>query len=114
MIGLDGVRDYRLDGPDDAEGYHHPLGPTTEAKLARAFARLTRAAPAAAEVIEVGSRRLEVPKAAAGVAWFDFEALCEQPLGAADYLALTGRYHTLLLSGVPRLTPSGAARRAAS
>jgi len=39
------------------------------------------------------------------VAWFDFEALCEQPLGAADYLALSERYHTVVLSNVPRLTP---------
>ena len=105
MIGLDGARDYRLDGPHDAVGYHHPLGPATDARLAQAFARLTDGAAAGAEVIEVGSRRLEVPKAAAGVAWFDFEALCEQPLGAADYLALTERYHTVVLSGVPRLTP---------
>jgi cell division protein ZapE len=104
-IGLDGARDYRLDGLGDAVGYHHPLGPATDARLARAFARLTGGGPAGAEVLEVGSRRLEVPKAACGVAWFDFEALCEQPLGAADYLALTERYHTLLLSGVPRLTP---------
>jgi cell division protein ZapE len=105
VIGLDGARDYRLDGPDDAVGYHHPLGPATDARLAEAFARLTADAAAGTEVIEVGSRRLEVPKAASGVAWFDFESLCEQPLGAADYLALTERYHTVLLSGVPRLTP---------
>jgi cell division protein ZapE len=105
VIGLDGARDYRLDGAADAIGYHHPLGPATDAWLAQAFARLTGDAPAGPEVIEVGSRRLEVPRAAAGVAWFDFEALCEQPLGAADYLALTARYHTVVLSGVPRLTP---------
>jgi len=105
VIGLDGARDYRLDGPGDAVGYHHPLGPATDASLVEAFARLTGDAPGAAEVLEVGSRRLEVPKAACGVAWFDFEALCEQPLGAADYLALTERYHTLVLSSVPRLTP---------
>ncbi len=37
--------------------------------------------------------------------WLDFAALCEQPLGAADYLALTERYHTVILEGVPRLTP---------
>ena len=55
--------------------------------------------------LQFGRRRLSVPKAARGVAWFDFEALCEQPLGAADYLALSERYHTVLLSGVPRLTP---------
>jgi cell division protein ZapE len=105
VTALDGARDYRLGGLGDAVGYHHPLGPATDAKLAHAFTRLTGGAPAAPEMLEVGSRRLEVPKAAAGVAWFDFEALCEQPLGAADYLALTRRYHTLVLSGVRRLTP---------
>jgi cell division protein ZapE len=105
VIALDGARDYRLDRLCDAATYHQPLGPATEARLEQAFAALTDGAAGAPEVIEVGSRRLEVPRAARGVAWFDFEALCEQPLGAADYLALTERYHTLLLSGVPRLTP---------
>jgi cell division protein ZapE len=46
-----------------------------------------------------------VPKAADGVAFFPFASLCEQPLGPADYLALTERYHTLILKGVPLLTP---------
>ncbi len=36
VIGLDGARDYRLDGPDDAQAYHHPLGPATDARLAQA------------------------------------------------------------------------------
>jgi cell division protein ZapE len=97
--------DYRLERLRDVVTYHQPLGPATDAKLEQAFAALTDAARGAPEVIAVASRRLEVPKAARGVAWFDFEALCEQPLGAADYLALTERYHTVLLSGVPRLTP---------
>ena len=105
MVPLAGATDYRLERLRDLATYHQPLGPATDAKLDEAFAALTDAAAGAPEVIEVASRRLEVPKAAKGVAWFDFEALCEQPLGAADYLALTERYHTVLLSGVPRLTP---------
>ena len=105
VIALDGTRDYRLERLRDVATYHQPLGPATDARLEQTFAALTDGAEGAPEVIAVGSRRLEVPRAAKGVAWFDFEALCEQPLGAADYLALTERYHTLLLSGVPRLTP---------
>ena len=65
MIGLEGARDYRLERLRDVPVYHHPLGPATEAKLARDFERLTGGGPGAAEMIEVGSRRLKVPKAAA-------------------------------------------------
>jgi cell division protein ZapE len=34
-----------------------------------------------------------------------FDELCARPLGAADYLELAERFHTLLLEGVPKLTP---------
>jgi cell division protein ZapE len=105
VVGLAGATDYRLARLRDVAIYHQPLGPATDARLEQAFAVLTDGAAGAPAVIEVGSRRLEVPRAAKRVAWFDFEALCEQPLGPADYLALTLRYHTVLLSGVPRLTP---------
>ena len=53
----------------------------------------------------VMGRVLAVPLAAQGVARFDFDALCGQPLGAGDYLALATHYQALVLDGVPRLSP---------
>ena len=53
----------------------------------------------------VMGHRLDVPLTAAGVARFDFEALCGQALGAGDYLALATHYHALVLDGVPRMGP---------
>jgi predicted ATPase len=44
-------------------------------------------------------RQLEVNRAAGGAAWFDFGQLCNQPLGAADYMAISHTYHTVFLSG---------------
>jgi cell division protein ZapE len=45
---------------------------------------------------------VRVRRHAHGVAWFDFQALCDGPRGKPDYIELARRYHTLLLSGVPR------------
>ena len=50
-------------------------------------------------------RKLVVPLAAEGVARFDFAALCGTALGAGDYLALATHFHTLILDGIPRLSP---------
>ncbi len=105
VLELAGATDYRLERLRDVPVWQQPLGPAAEARLGEIFQALTDGAEGAAETLPVGSRRLTVPRTARGVAWFDFEALCEQPLGAADYLALTERYHTVLLSGVPQLTP---------
>jgi cell division protein ZapE len=105
VLALEGGADYRLERLRDVPTYHHPLGAAAEARLEQIFQALTDGAAGAPAAVAVGSRRLQVPRAARGVAWFDFEALCEQPLGPADYLALTERYHTVMLSGVPRLTP---------
>jgi cell division protein ZapE len=105
VVALAGEHDYRLERLRDVPVYHHPLGPATDARLDEIFAALTDGATGEAAEVEVGSRRLIVPRAARGVAWFDFADLCEQPLGAADYLTLAERYHTVMLAGVPCLTP---------
>ena len=50
---------------------------------------------------------------AGGLVWFDFAALCGGPRSYADYVDLTKRFHTVILSGVPRMSAkqSDAARR---
>ena len=53
----------------------------------------------------VMGREFVVPLAAEGVARCDFELLCGTALGAGDYLALATHFHTLILDGIPRLSP---------
>ena len=33
---------------------------------------------------------------------FTFEELCEKPLGAADYIELSKRFHTIFIKNIPR------------
>jgi cell division protein ZapE len=103
---LDGPRDWRLMRLEQVECYHSPLDGRAAAAMDEAWARLTQGAEPRPEALTVHGRTLNVPRAAAGCARFTFEELCERPLGAADYLALAHRYDTLLLDGVPRLTPA--------
>ncbi len=49
-------------------------------------------------------RSVHVPRAAMGVARFAFHDLCEQPLGAADYLRIAREYHTIVLDHIPAMT----------
>lgn len=105
VMALDGPTDYRLERLRDLEVYLQPLGPAAAERAEAIFAALTDGAAGAAETLAVGSRELPIPRAANGVAMVPFADLCARALGAADYLALAERYQSLILTGVPLLTP---------
>lgn len=105
VLDLGRGTDYRLQHLREAEVYHAPLTPEAAEAVARSFAKLTEGAEVGPRSLTVKGRRLEIPQAARGVARLSFSALCERPLGAEDYLALAGHYHTLVLEGIPLLTP---------
>jgi cell division protein ZapE len=102
-IELTGGQDHRLAGLRRHPVYCTPRGAESEQALAAAFAELTRGESGQAEGVESAGRTIPVPRAAAGVAWFTFSDLCEAPLGSGDYLEIASRYHTILLSGIPKM-----------
>jgi cell division protein ZapE len=103
-ISLDGERDYRLQQLRAAPVYYCPLDPAAGEAMEAAWTRLTQGAEAQSCVLRVQGRDLKIEREAAGVARFGFEELCARPLGAADYLAIAGRFHTVLLQDVPVMT----------
>ncbi len=111
VVTLDGPVDYRMQRLAGAATWHVPNGPAATEAMADAFFRLTDypvedRAKVPTETIPVpGGRTLFVPKSLKGVAVFSFARLCRQPLGAADYLAIARRYHTVFLVGVPVMGP---------
>jgi cell division protein ZapE len=105
VLELDSGRDYRLAKLARKPVYHWPLTGAAHEALEVAFADLTDGAAGEPAIVEVKGRRLRVSRAAAGVAWFTFDELCVRPLGAADYLALAERFHTLVLEGIPAMGP---------
>lgn len=80
-----------------------------DAEGAAAFERLWRRLLGARRpvptLVDVAGHTVYVPAAAGGIARFRFEDLCARPLGAADYLAIARRYHTILVDEVPVIDP---------
>jgi cell division protein ZapE len=110
VVPVDGPIDYRLDRLEGVEVWHMPNGPEATAALSRAFFQLTdypvedRAKVPSEELDVGGGRTLHVPKSLKGVAVFSFKRLCGEPRGAADYLAIARRYHTVIIVGIPVMT----------
>jgi len=63
-----------------------------------------QAGPASAVVEVMMGRTLTVPRACGAICSFDFADLCERPVAAADYLAITEHFHTVALKGLPVFT----------
>jgi cell division protein ZapE len=102
---MDSGRDFRRQRLRGMRTWLVPADARADRELDRAFAELTGGAVGKPETLEVMGRSLTIPLAAAGVARCDFDLLCGTALGAGDYLALATRYHTLILDGIPRLSP---------
>ncbi|HUB97918.1 MAG TPA: cell division protein ZapE [Stellaceae bacterium] len=105
VIELEGARDHRLERFIGRKVYFTPDDAAARAALAQAFADLTDNAAAPPTILTVQGRSLTVPRAAKGVAWFGFDALCAAALGPADYLALCRNFRTFVVAGIPRLGP---------
>jgi cell division protein ZapE len=111
VITLDGPVDYRLQRLGGVPTWYTPNGARSTRLTSDAFFRLTDYPVANREVVPAetipvhGGRTLFVPKAAKGVAVFSFARLCRRPLGAADYLAVARRYHTVFIVGIPVMGP---------
>jgi cell division protein ZapE len=110
VLPLNGPVDYRLDRMRGLDTWLVPNGPQATAELSAAFFQLTdhpvedRAKVPSEELDVGGGRVLHVPKSLKGVAVFSFKRLCGEARGAADYLAIARRFHTVIMVGIPILT----------
>jgi cell division protein ZapE len=105
VLQLDGDSDYRLRTLTRAGVYHQPLNADAERALERAFLGVAGEPGMTQVPIEIEGRQVLARRVAPGTIWFDFSELCETPRGTADYIELARRYHTVLVSGVPRFQP---------
>ncbi|MDD7909745.1 cell division protein ZapE [Pseudovibrio exalbescens] len=103
VLKLDSRTDFRLEKLAGTQVYVSPLGPESDRQLNEIWRSLTNNVPPHSETLENLGREIKVDKTCAGVAWFTFDELCRQPLGASDFLRIAQAYHTIILANVPVL-----------
>ncbi|MDP3082414.1 MAG: cell division protein ZapE, partial [Rubrivivax sp.] len=104
VIGVDAGTDYRQLALAQVEMIHTPLGEAADAAMTAAFDKLAEARDED-PVLHIEHRSLQALRRAGGVVWFDFRTLCGGPRSQNDYLELATQFHTVLLSGVPQMSP---------
>jgi cell division protein ZapE len=104
VVRLDARTDFRLEKLGGSPVYHVPADAAAHAALGEAFAKLAGVPRGRPMTLAVRGHDVAIPEAAGGVARFTFADLCATPLGAADYLALARRFHTVVVDGIPVMT----------
>ena len=104
VINVDNGTDYRQLTLEQVGLYHTPLSAAADAAMTDAFERLAEAKEES-PLLRIEHRELRSRRRAGGVVWFDFKELCGGPRSQNDYLELATQFHTLLLSGVPAMSP---------
>jgi cell division protein ZapE len=104
VISVDNGSDYRQITFAQVGLYQTPLNEAAEAAMGDAFERLAETKEES-PLLYIEHRELRSRRRAGGVVWFDFKELCGGPRSQNDYLELASQFHTVLLSGVPSMSP---------
>ncbi len=113
VVFLESDTDYRLRALTRSPVYRTPLDDQSDAWLASRWQELGGDDAHRDAGIDLDGRRVSVRARCTGMAWFDFNALCEGPRGANDYIQIATEFHTVLVGDIPAMdaTRDDAARR---
>lgn len=106
VIELKAQKDFRLAKLAGRQLYFTPADREAEIGMREVFERLTGLQKGEPTDIELKGRKVHVPEAAQGVARFEFSDLCVSPLGSLDFLAIAQNFHTVMIAGIPKLSPA--------
>ena len=112
ILNVDGGHDYRMRTLTQARTYLTPNTADSTAELDTLFSAMATSKDGLPQ-LKIEGRTIHARRAAAGVVWFDFFAICGDARGQADYLEIAHTYHTVMVSDIPQLVShqSAEARR---
>lgn len=101
IMNVDAGVDYRLRTLTSAHLWNYPLNETSSAAMKRMFVALSGSEEAEAPVLEINHRPMATLAVSDGVLAIDFLTLCGEGRSQHDYIALSCRFHSVLLHNVP-------------
>lgn len=104
IINVDAGVDYRRRALENAHIYHTPITPETNQALSAEFDRIAEVEDEH-QPLDVEGREIPYVRRAGGIVWFTFTQLCGGPRSYTDYVDLTRRFHTIVLSDIPAMGP---------
>ena len=105
VLEVDNGVDYRRLKMERLKVYH--VGAGSDAELEQIFSSL-KDVEEERHPLDVEGREIPYVKRAGGLVWFEFRDLCGGPRSYTDYVDLAVRFHTVIVSNIPRMGPSNA------
>ena len=105
VVELTSPTDYRQDRLAGSEVYFTPVNAQSRAAMDKVWRDLT-GGDADPLVLRVKGRDVVIPAFRSGIARAPFHALCGQPLGPGDFLAIAEAVKVLMLDDIPTLSRS--------
>lgn len=108
VVHLDGAVDYRLRQLQRSPTYLDSAARDTAAQLRQLFAALGVGAVSGPSVLTIEDRPIAALATGPGMAWFEFDQLCEGPRNQNDYIEIAHLYHTVFIANIPQFSDDAA------
>ena len=98
------VDDYRKSNDNQKQRYFYPLNEETNFKINKFFRTITKGKKQSSMTLNVKGRDFKIENFYEGIAKFDFNELCDQNLGAEDYLEIIKNCKFIVINQVPQFS----------
>ncbi|VAW53773.1 ATPase, AFG1 family [hydrothermal vent metagenome] len=100
---LDGGVDHRTSLLEQNEVYYSPITDNTNQQLATRVQELAVTPVIENKILNILNRDIQTILCSEEIVWFDFEAICNAPRAAQDYIELVQQFNTVFVSNIPVL-----------
>ena len=94
--------DYRKNVENQQQRYFFPLSQETNFKIHKLFRTITKDKKLSVKTLSVKGRKFEINNFYDGISKFQFEQLCDQNLGAEDYLEIAKISKYIVIEKIPQ------------